>query len=335
MQFSILLPVRNGGDYLKECVSSILNQSYGNFLLHILDNNSTDGSMEWVGKINDPRIKIYFSKTDLTIEENWARIVDIPKSEFMTLIGHDDILFPDFLLEMNELIHANSDASLWHAHFNYIDAEGAVIRPCLPMADKLSIEQLTKHVLNNEIDITGTGYVMRSSDYEKIGGIPVRYPFLLFADFELWMRLTSLSYEVISSKELCAFRIHNSTTTTSKNEAYIKAFQMFTFFLNTLKNESNELKKCIEVNTGAFVNKYLQRLSFRIVKTDMKNRKEGESVKYIFKLITEIAHQLNPAISFNPKQNMKARLALWIDSGKFTRRMFLWYKQIFPKAILK
>src|SRR6185295_11425434 len=96
-KYSIILPVRNGGEYVKDCINSILNQTLPDFGLHVLDNCSTDGTREWIESINDERITIYPGEKPLTIEENWSRIVSIPKNEFITLIGHDDILFPGYL----------------------------------------------------------------------------------------------------------------------------------------------------------------------------------------------------------------------------------------------
>src|SRR5579872_3781791 len=93
-KYSIILPVRNGGHYVKACVGSILAQTFVDFELLVLDNCSTDGTTEWLSTLKDPRIMIFPAEKPLTIEENWGRITRIPKKEFITLIGHDDILYP-------------------------------------------------------------------------------------------------------------------------------------------------------------------------------------------------------------------------------------------------
>jgi glycosyltransferase involved in cell wall biosynthesis len=92
VKFSIILPVKNGGEYVKECVQSILAQSCPDFNLHILENCSTDGTAEWLQTLRDERIIIIPAEIPLSIEENWARILFIQKNEFMTIIGHDDLL---------------------------------------------------------------------------------------------------------------------------------------------------------------------------------------------------------------------------------------------------
>ena len=104
-KFSIILPVKNGGEYLKLCVKSILGQTCQDFNLIILDNNSQDGSLQWISSLGDPRIVIHPSSKSLTIEENWGRIKNIAKNEYMTMIGHDDILHEFYLEEMDKLFH--------------------------------------------------------------------------------------------------------------------------------------------------------------------------------------------------------------------------------------
>jgi len=78
-KYGIVLPVRNGGHYIKECVDSIFSQSLPGFDLHVLDNCSSDGTLEWLRSLKDPRIKIYPAEKSLSIEENWGRITRSPK----------------------------------------------------------------------------------------------------------------------------------------------------------------------------------------------------------------------------------------------------------------
>src|SRR5436853_2941731 len=96
-KFSIILPVRNGGEYVKACINSILSQTCQDFNVLVLDNCSTDGTSEWLISLQNEKISIIPADRPLSIEENWARITTIPKNDFITLIGHDDLLYPDFL----------------------------------------------------------------------------------------------------------------------------------------------------------------------------------------------------------------------------------------------
>lgn len=58
-KYGIILPVRNGGAYVKECVQSILSQTLPDLQLQVLDNCSTDGTLQWLESLADPRMSIY------------------------------------------------------------------------------------------------------------------------------------------------------------------------------------------------------------------------------------------------------------------------------------
>ena len=324
-KFSIILPVRNGGYLLKICVLSIFNQTCQDFNLLILDNNSTDGTLQYLQNLNDERITLYPSLKDLSIIENWARILSIKKNEFITLIGHDDILYPNYLQDIHALIKQYPDAGLYQTHFNYIDADGKLIRPCKPMAPTQTIDEFIGSQMNQTIDSMGTGYMMRSKDFDRLGGMPTNYPNLIFADYELWMRLTQLSHKVTSDKFCFGYRIHSSVSKTTNGEAYAHAFIEYGLFLSTLL-ENQKIKKIIENNGNKFLTYFCQSLSHRILKTPSKNRKiiVGEFIQQCIKM----ADLLIPNQPFDPLNIFKIKIAKVLDNNKILSSLFRMFKRI-------
>ncbi len=209
--FTIALPVRNGGSYLRLSVESILAQSYGDFELAILDNASTDGTPDYLASLRDPRVRLYPAERPLPIEENWARILTIPKHEFLTTIGHDDLLDPGFLDTINELIHAHPDAGLYYTHYRLIDAGGATLRSCRPMPGRETAAEFLAARLCHLRDSFGTGHVFRSADYDAHGGIQA-FPKLLYADDALFMRTIGASYRATALEETFSYRLHQAST---------------------------------------------------------------------------------------------------------------------------
>ncbi len=209
-QFTIALPVRNGGSYLKLCVESILAQRGGDFELAILDNASTDGTPDYLASLRDPRVRLYPAERPLSIEENWARIKTIPKAEFLTTIGHDDLLDPGFLDVIARLIRAHPDAGLYYTHYRLLDAAGATLRPCRPMPGRETAAEFLAVRLCQLRDSFGTGHVFRSADYDAMGGIPP-FPKLLYADDALFMRLIGSSYRATALEEAFSYRLHGAS----------------------------------------------------------------------------------------------------------------------------
>ncbi|HVS97178.1 MAG TPA: glycosyltransferase [Puia sp.] len=331
MKFSIILPVRNGGDYIKLCIASILQQTYRDFNLLILDNCSSDGTSEWIKSLDDPRIRVFPAVRPLSIEENWGRIVGMPKNEFMTMIGHDDILDPHYLAAMDALIRRHPEASLYQTHFRYIDATGAVIRRCKPMDERQSPEEFLSFFLAGLIDNMGTGYMMRSADFDAAGGIPP-YPNLLFADFELWIQLCRHGYKATAFEECFGFRLHQSMTTTSSDMKYRTAFERFIGYLETLQKEDPALREPIRRYAVSFIQTYCKGLAHRLLRTPLAKR-DGLKVDSFVRQCQSFADRLIPGNEFAPYRIFSMRVAKYIDATWFTRQLFLWFKKLYPRPI--
>jgi glycosyltransferase involved in cell wall biosynthesis len=332
-KYSIILPVRNGGAYVKECIHSILDQTLGDFKLQVLDNCSTDGTREWIESLKDERITVYPAEKPLAIEQNWSRITSIPKNEFITLIGHDDILFSNYLHEMNRLIAKHPGASLYQTHFSYIDSNGGLIRNCKPMDEVQSATEFLSFFLANQIDTMGTGFMMRSRDYDACGGIPPRYPNLLFADFELFINLTKLGYKATAAEPAFSFRLHQSTTTTSPDLKFHESFAIFIDYLYSLKKADAQFDAAIKRYALDFLGLYCKGLSHRLLRTPM-NKRQGKSVQYFISLIKSYADKLVPGNNFDPERVFSVKIAKHIDTNPVSRGLFLFFKKMRKKPVL-
>ena len=204
---TIILPVRNGGDYLFMAVESVLDQTDADWRLIILENQSDDGTPAYLASLTDPRISVFSAEQSLSIEDNWGRIKDLPVCGWATFLGHDDLLAPDFVAGAKRDIRQNPDASLWMSHFELIDASGTLIRKCRPMPWRESGTDFLRERWRHRRDSYGTGYVFRFADYVACGGIP-DFPGLLYADDYVWYALASRSGCYCSPRTGFSYRAH-------------------------------------------------------------------------------------------------------------------------------
>jgi glycosyltransferase involved in cell wall biosynthesis len=331
-KYSIILPVRNGGEYIKECIKSILTQTLHDFNLVILENFSTDGTKEWIETLNDERIIIIPADTPLSMQENWGRISTIPKNEFMTMIGADDILDPNYLEVMDTLITKHPDASLYQAHFRFINSDGKLTRNCKPMKEVETVRKFLESICDNQISIMGTGFMMRSSDYDALGGIPM-YPDLLFADFELWLELTRISYKATSPERTFSYRVHQQSTTSSSSYIkYAAGFKRLMMYFKKLKQNDSAVSEYITNNFTEFINYYCQGSAHKLLRTPVSKR-DGVKVSDVLKSYKAFADELIPGNNYHPTKTFSIRLAKMIDSNFITRDLFLLFKKIYSKPI--
>ena len=326
MNYSIILPVRNGGHYVKECVNSILGQTLADFELLVLDNCSTDGTLEWVRSLKDKRIICYPAAEPLLIGENWERIAGLPKREYITMIGHDDVLLPHYLAEMDRLISKHPGASLYQTHYDYIDAQGAFIRPCLPMDELQYAHEFLAGHMARTMDSMGTGYMMRSAAYDELGGIPPHYPNLIFADYELWISLMRKGYKASSPRTCFQYRIHQSVSRTTSGMQYQEAFGQYVAFIKKTMHEDPAMQEVVSRYGKGMLLYFCESLSHRMLQTGLQAR--SATVGTFIEKCRQYAAELIPGQQFDPLKIFRISLARQLDRSAAGRTIFKLYRKI-------
>lgn len=212
---TIFLPVRNGGSHLTQAIDSVRAQTVADWRLVVLENGSTDDSVARVNRYRDERIILLPAPVPLGIEANWRRATPYIRDHvdgdgLVTFIGHDDLFAPSFVATIAGLRDVHPDATLYQTHFDLIDGEGGLIRPCRPIPQHETGEDLAAQLLWAQHDSYGTGYAFRARDHLRVGGWP-DLPRLLYADHLLFIRLTALGHKATSPVTGCSYRLHTGS----------------------------------------------------------------------------------------------------------------------------
>ena len=94
-KISVLLPVKNGEKYISESIDSILQQSYSDFELLIIDDDSTDRTLEIVNSYSDSRIKVFKGTEGFISNLNLG--IEVSDCSFLARMDADDIMYPERL----------------------------------------------------------------------------------------------------------------------------------------------------------------------------------------------------------------------------------------------
>ena len=128
---SVVMPVYNARPFLDDSISSILAQTLRDFEFVILDDASTDNSMEclreWADR--DNRIQIHESKEPLGLSGSSNAVVAKARASILARMDADDIAHPDRLLRQWEIIRNRPDVVAVGTLCNGIDAAGRQVRP--------------------------------------------------------------------------------------------------------------------------------------------------------------------------------------------------------------
>jgi glycosyltransferase involved in cell wall biosynthesis len=128
---SIVTPVYNGDNYLAQCIESVLNQTYSNWEYVIVNNASTDRSLE-IAQVyagNDPRIKVHSNPKLLDAIDNFNHSLTqaSPESKYCKIVHADDWLFPECIQKMvavSEKYPSIGIVSAYRLEENFVSLDG-------------------------------------------------------------------------------------------------------------------------------------------------------------------------------------------------------------------
>ncbi len=125
---SVVLPLYNSSKFILDSVNSILNQTYTNFELIIIDDCSTDDSYDIVNRINDNRIKLIKNQTNLGLNKTLNYGISLARGKYIARMDHDDISLPQrFEIQVN-FLEKNNDYILIGCNCDTINNYGDIIR---------------------------------------------------------------------------------------------------------------------------------------------------------------------------------------------------------------
>lgn len=227
MQFTFVIPVHNAMSYIRECITSILRQSCQDFDVVVLENKSDDGTAKYLQTLsNHPKIRVFPSDRFLSIEDNWKRILKVPKNPYMIITGPDDSYEKDYLASIKELIEKHPHCSVYRTNMNVINTRSKKTAQS-SIKEKIDLYDYLTGRLKHTYFETMAGYTIKTQDYERIGGIDCVHR-LMHTDDKLIMQLIGSSYMAVSPSYEANYRSHRGSESGSPNPQ--AAFDGFMYF---------------------------------------------------------------------------------------------------------
>lgn len=113
---SVVTPVYNGADFLEECIESVLNQTYEHYEYIIVNNCSTDRTLEIALSYaqKDSRVRVHTNTEFVGVMENHNIALSLisPEAKYCKVVCADDFIFPECLAKMVEIAEANPSVGL-------------------------------------------------------------------------------------------------------------------------------------------------------------------------------------------------------------------------------
>lgn len=213
---SVLIPVYNvASNLLKECVESILNQTYQNFEICLVDDASTNEDTKKTLKElekADKRIRVKYREKNGHISASTNDALKMAKGEFVALVDNDDTISENALYENVLLLQSHKDADFIYSDEDKIDPKG---RFCYPHF-KPDFSPTTLMSLNYICHFS----VIRKKIVEKVGGFEIGLEGA--QDHDLFLKISEITNKIYHiPKILYHWRmIETSTSMSMKNKDY-------------------------------------------------------------------------------------------------------------------
>ncbi|MFA5149987.1 MAG: glycosyltransferase [Candidatus Omnitrophota bacterium] len=212
---SVCIPVYNCRKYIGLAIKSVLSQTFQDFELIIIDNNSTDGTAEEIARFKDSRINFVHNEVNLGAQNNWNKALRLAKGELIKLLPADDIIYPECLKKQIEVLDdpCNSDVVLVCCARDVINAKGSKIffRSSGMKKGKVLGQEIVARNITAGTNILGEpgAVLFRKNIISKVGEFNGEYPFVI--DLDLWVRMLLYGYAYVSPEAYCAVRISNQS----------------------------------------------------------------------------------------------------------------------------
>lgn len=126
-KISVIIPAYNSEKTIKETIQSVINQTFADFEIIVINDGSNDSTLEVLSSIKEPRLKV-FSYTNSGVSESRNRGIAEAKGEYISFIDADDMWTDNKLEEQLKALQSNSGASVAYSWTNFINENGNFLR---------------------------------------------------------------------------------------------------------------------------------------------------------------------------------------------------------------
>lgn len=232
---SIIMNVYNGEKYLKESISSIINQTYKNWELIFWDNNSIDKSKKIFFEFKDRRLKYFFHKKKLSLYQSRNLALQKSKGKFVAFLDQDDFWVREKLSKQIKLFK-NKNVGLVYSNYYKFNEDKIFFKKKLMSSKILPQGKITNYLLKNYVVGMATIIVRKKFLINKKVFNP---KYNMLSDY-IFVLNFSKNYKFKCVQEPLAFyRYHNNQM--SKKYYSLSVMQHLRWI--TSKKEISEFKK--------------------------------------------------------------------------------------------
>lgn len=211
---SICVPVYECERYIGVAIQSVLDQTYEDFEVVILDNGSRDCTLAEVARFSDSRIRVIENEQNLGVAGNFNRALTEARGPYVKILCADDYIYPDCIARQAQMLDADGDGliALVTCARDVVDAHGTrLLTRSFGATGRFDGRDAIRKIVRSGTNPIGEpAAVMFRADRVSCTGTfdePDGYAI----DVGFWVRVLLTGDLYVLDETLCAFRVHDSS----------------------------------------------------------------------------------------------------------------------------
>ena len=187
MRFSVIIPLYNKAPYVRKALESVLDQTFRDFELIVVDDGSTDESLSVAQLVlKDTQVQhIILHQSNAGVSTARNNGVAVSNGDYLCFLDADDWWAPTFLEKMDGLLWDYPDAGIYGVNYYYV--KNGIERVCVKDAKTGYINYCRVYFEGMVMPLTSISVCIPRSVFERFCGFK---PHLIFGeDFDLWIRI--------------------------------------------------------------------------------------------------------------------------------------------------
>lgn len=251
---SVIMPSYNSKKYIKKAIDSVLEQTYSNFELIIVDGNSTDGTLDILDeyKKQDRRIKV-IQDEGRGIGAALQLGCQIASGKFIARMDSDDIAINTRFEKQLKIFHSIPNLILVASPVIYINEDDSIVGYSFPYTNKRIIQEKVYLIAHPTV-------MMKKDAYVKAGGYQ---PLLRAEDYFLWNRMRLMGEFYIFKEPLIKYRLLQDSLSHTLDDNFNKKLgrKLESYFIKPIISEIDIIEINDFISTNLPKNRIISHMS--------------------------------------------------------------------------
>jgi len=226
--FSVVIPLYNKEDFIEDSIKSVLNQTYNDFEIIIINDGSTDNSLSLVNSIKDDRIQVINKEnTGLSATRNTG--IKLAHANYIAFLDADDLWMDDFLQTIFNLIKINTSIKIFATKAKILTQKKGIVFDA-KIFNKRNQKILTRFFELTKFHVNASSLVIDKNVFNKVGYFNES---VNYAEDEEFLIRCKTDFDFVYYKEpKMYYRLGFDMQMTSPNSKFKRVIPDFSEYLN-------------------------------------------------------------------------------------------------------